>query len=124
MPVGMVAEVPLAGRSFGWDQLGTRTADEDFAPLLAELDRPLDHFKRFIGDTALAGSRGGIARGLDFFGADQVVLGTDCPFDPEGGALFIREIIAAIDGLDVSEAERRRIYEGNIRRLAGHRRRP
>ena len=37
--------------------------------------------------------------GLDFFGADHVLFGTDCPFDPEGGPLFIREIIKAIDGL-------------------------
>ena len=117
------AMVPFfAGRvGHGWDQLGTRTADEDFGPLLAELGRPLDHFKQFIGDTAVSGSRAAIACGLDFFGADQVVFGSDCPFDPEGGPLFIREIIAAIDGLEIPEADRRKIYEDNIRRLARQR---
>jgi aminocarboxymuconate-semialdehyde decarboxylase len=105
----------------GWDQLGSRTADEDFAPLLAKLGRPLDHFKKFIGDTSLSGSKAAIACGLAFFGAEQVVFGSDCPFDPEGGSLFIREIIAAIDALDIPEADRRKIYEDNIRRLARHR---
>jgi predicted TIM-barrel fold metal-dependent hydrolase len=119
----MGAMIPFfAGRvGHGWDQLGSRTADEDFTPLLAELGRPLDHFKRFIGDTSLSGSKAAIACGLDFFGADQVVFGSDCPFDPEGGPLFVREIIAAIDGLGIPEADRRKIYEDNIRRLARQR---
>ena len=89
--------------------------------MLVELGRPLDHFKKFIGDTSLSGSKAAIACGLDFFGADQVVFGSDCPFDPEGGPLFIREIIAAIDGLDIPQADRRKIYEDNIRRLARQR---
>jgi predicted TIM-barrel fold metal-dependent hydrolase len=101
----------------GWDQLGTRTADEDYAPLLKELGRPIDHFKKFYGDTSLSGSKAGIECGLNFFGFDQVVFGADCPFDPEGGPLFIREIIQAINNLKISEADRKKIYEDNIRRL-------
>ena len=50
-----------------------------------------------------------------------MVFGSDCPFDPEGGPLFIREIIAAIDALDIPEADRQKIYEHNIRRLARQR---
>ncbi|NDC53174.1 MAG: amidohydrolase, partial [Planctomycetia bacterium] len=112
----------FAGRvGHGWDQLGTRTADHDFAPLLAELGRPVDHFRRFIGDTALSGSRAGIECGLSFFGIDQVVFGTDFPFDPQGGPLFVRESIAAIDALGISEGDRRKIYEDTIRRLVGGR---
>jgi hypothetical protein len=42
----------------GWDQLGTRTSDEDYTQLLRSLKkRPLDYFKMFYGDTALFGSR-------------------------------------------------------------------
>ena len=41
-----------------WDQLGARTSDEDYASLLKRLKkRPLDYFKEFYGDTALAGAR-------------------------------------------------------------------
>jgi hypothetical protein len=42
-----------------------------------------------------------------------VLFGTDCPFDPEGGPLFIREAIRAIDSLGLKEGDRRRIYFGN-----------
>jgi predicted TIM-barrel fold metal-dependent hydrolase len=54
---------------------------------------------------------------LDFFGVDHVLFGTDCPFDPEGGPMYIRETIRVIDGLDITAAERERIYHHNIKRL-------
>jgi aminocarboxymuconate-semialdehyde decarboxylase len=41
------------------------------------------------------------------------LFGTDCPFDPEGGPLFIRETIKALDGMKLRPQDRRRIYFGN-----------
>ncbi|MEQ4714916.1 amidohydrolase family protein [Nonomuraea sp. B19D2] len=112
------AMVPyLEGRiGLGWsDQLGSRTADEDYTRLLP---RPLlDYFRRFYGDTALSGSAIGTRCGLDFFGADHVLFGTDCPFDPEGGPMYIREIIRVIDELDLTEEAREQIYHLNLCRL-------
>ncbi|MEU6820200.1 amidohydrolase family protein [Streptomyces atriruber] len=111
----------LEGRiDLGWsDQLGSRTAGEEYESLRrARLPkRPLEYFRRFYADTALSGSAIGTRCGLDFFGADRVVFGTDCPFDPEGGPLYIRETIRVIDALDVTEAEREQIYHGTVRRL-------
>ena len=75
--------------------------------------RPIDYFKLFFNDTAVGGARSAIRCGLDFFGADRVLFGTDCPFDPEGGPMFIRETIAVLDGLDLSEDERAAIYSRN-----------
>jgi aromatic ring-opening dioxygenase catalytic subunit (LigB family) len=46
-----------------------------------------------------------------------VLFGTDCPFDPEGGPLFIREVIKAIDGLKLKEDDRRKVYFGNAIRM-------
>jgi predicted TIM-barrel fold metal-dependent hydrolase len=113
----MGAMIPyLEGRiRLGWsDQLGSRTADEDAAHLRRDLSRPaVDYFRRFYADTALSGSAIGTRCGLEFFGADNVLFGTDCPFDPEGGPMYIR----VIDGLDVPADERERIYHRNIRRL-------
>ncbi|MFI0449186.1 amidohydrolase family protein [Actinomadura sp. 6N118] len=114
----MGAMIPyLEGRiGLGWsDQLGSRTADEDYQDLLPQ--RPLDYFRRFYADTALSGSDIGIRCGLEFFGADQVVFGSDCPFDPEGGPMYIRETIRVIDALDVRDLDREKIYYRNIRRL-------
>ncbi|MEU7576924.1 amidohydrolase family protein [Streptomyces sp. NPDC041068] len=118
----MGAMIPyLEGRiGLGWsDQLGSRTAGEEYERLRrARLPRrPLEYFRRFYADTALSGSAIGTRCGLDFFGADHVLFGTDCPFDPEGGPLYIRETIRVIDDLDVTETERERIYHRTVRRL-------
>lgn len=111
----------LEGRiGLGWsDQLGSRTAGEDYQRMRREvLPRPLlDYFRRFYADTALSGSGIGIRCGLEFFGADHVLFGSDCPFDPEGGPMYIRETIRVLDALDIPEDARARIYQHNIKRL-------
>jgi aminocarboxymuconate-semialdehyde decarboxylase len=102
----------------GLDQLGVRTDDEDLTVHLKRLKkRPFDYFKMFIADTALFGARDAMACGLAFFGADQVVFASDFPFDPEKGTFNIRETIRDIDSLDISDTDRKKIYEGNARRL-------
>jgi uncharacterized protein len=105
----------------GWDQLGKRTSDEDYFALLKSLKkRPLDYFKQdFNADTAVFGSRAATVCGLEFFGIDKVVFASDCPFDPEGGTQYIRETIKIIDGLDISKADRDKIYFKNIEKLTG-----
>jgi aminocarboxymuconate-semialdehyde decarboxylase len=107
---------------FGLDQLGARTADEDYEMLRRSLPhRPIDYFRMFWADTAVFGSRAATVCGLSFFGTDQVVFASDAPFDPEGGPMYIRETIKVIDGLDVSDADRRKIYQTNAERLFGRR---
>jgi predicted TIM-barrel fold metal-dependent hydrolase len=103
---------------YGLDQFGTRTADADYGGLLASMrKRPYDYFKMFWADTAVFGSKAATECGLSFFGTGQVVFASDAPFDPEGGAMYIRETLKVIEGLDISEAERRNIYQGNAERL-------
>lgn len=103
---------------YGWDQLGTRTADEDYEGLRKRMKkRPVDYFRMFYGDTSVNGSASAIRCGLDFFGVEHVLFGTDCPFDPEGGPLFIRESIKAIDSLKLKKDDARSIYFGNAFRL-------
>ncbi|OGA24835.1 MAG: amidohydrolase [Betaproteobacteria bacterium RIFCSPLOWO2_02_FULL_67_26] len=102
----------------GMDQMGARTVDEDYGALLKRLGkRPLDYFKMFYGDTSVNGSAPAIRCGLDFFGPDRVLFGTDCPFDPEGGPTFIRESIRAIDSLKLSDSVRNKVYYGNAMRM-------
>jgi predicted TIM-barrel fold metal-dependent hydrolase len=114
------AMVPfLANRvGYGMDQLGARTSDEDYEGLLKRMKkRPVEYFKLFYNDTAINGWVSGMRCGLDFFGADHVLFGTDCPFDPEGGPLFIREIIKGLDSMKLAPDDRRRIYFGNALKL-------
>jgi predicted TIM-barrel fold metal-dependent hydrolase len=102
----------------GWDQLGTRTSDEDYTLLLKKLrKRPLDYFHLFYADTALFGARDAMVCGLKFFGSERVLFASDSPFDPEKGSAFIRWTTEIIDDLDISQKERQDIYEGNARRL-------
>jgi len=101
-----------------WAQLGSRSADEDYAEVLKRLAKPpIEYFRMFYGDTALFGAREAMESGLAFFGADRVLFGTDMPFDPEKGHGFIRDTIAAVDTMRATAEERAKIYEGNARRL-------
>ncbi len=114
---GMVPH--FAGRiGPGLDQLGARTPDEDLTATARRLaKRPFDYFTRFYGDTALFGAGHAVACALEFFGPEHLLFGTDMPFDPERGPGFIRDTIANLDALEVSDAVRRQLYEGNARRL-------
>ncbi|MHA1538212.1 MAG: amidohydrolase family protein [Alphaproteobacteria bacterium] len=102
----------------GWDQLGSRTTDEDLTKVLDRLKkRPLDYFHDFYADTAVFGSVAATRCGLDFFGSEKVLFASDAPFDPEKGAMYIRETIALLDGLGLPPADLEAIYHGNARKL-------
>lgn len=107
---------------YGLDQFGSRTADEDYEALLKSMGRrPIDYFRMFWADTAVFGSRAATECGLSFYGTDQVMFASDAPFDPEGGTLYIRETIRILDSLEIAEADRRKIYQGNAERLFNRR---
>lgn len=102
----------------GWDYLGTRTTEEDYGAVLKSLKkRPIDYFRMFYADTAVFGARAATVCGLDFFGIDHTLFGTDAPFGPQGKWGYTRWAIEIIDGLDITPEARRAIYEGNARRL-------
>jgi len=102
----------------GWDQLGVRTSDRDYASVLRGLrKRPLDYFHMFYADTALFGAYDGTVCGLSFFGVDQVLFASDAPFDPEKGTQYVRETIGVVDRLPISPEEREQIYWRNAARL-------
>jgi predicted TIM-barrel fold metal-dependent hydrolase len=116
--LGAMAPFFDARIGYGMDQLGTRTSDEDYTAILKRMGRrPVEFFKMFYADTSVNGSMAATRCGLDFYGPDHVLFGTDCPFDPEGGPLFIREVIKAIDGLKLREDDRRKVYFGNAIRM-------
>jgi aminocarboxymuconate-semialdehyde decarboxylase len=101
-----------------WAQLGSRSADENYEELLKSMKKkPIEYFRMFYADTVLGGSASALRCGLDFFGADKVVFASDCPFDPEGGPMFIREGIRSVEDLNLTEADKRKIYFGNAMKL-------
>jgi predicted TIM-barrel fold metal-dependent hydrolase len=100
-----------------YDQFGTRT--DEPRSLLGQLKRhPCEYFKMFYADTALHGaSMPALKCGLAFFGSDRVLFGSDMPFDVEKGYKYIRQAIEATEGMTSSRNEKKKIYEGNARRL-------
>lgn len=79
---------------------------------------PVEYYKMFYGDTVLNGnSNYALECGLAFFGEDHVLFGTDMPYDIENGGASLRETIKAIDNLKVPDSTKKKIYEGNARRL-------
>jgi len=48
-----------------------------------------------------------------------VVFASDCPFDPEKGTMYTRETLNILDTLDLSKADRDRIYFANLEALVG-----
>jgi aminocarboxymuconate-semialdehyde decarboxylase len=104
-----------------WSQLGTRTTDEDYSGVLKGLKKPfMEYFKMFYGDTVLGGSASALRCGLDFFGPDHVVFASDCPFDPEGGPMFIRDGIRSVEALNLSDDVVQKIFVENAMRLLKH----
>jgi predicted TIM-barrel fold metal-dependent hydrolase len=85
---------------------------------LRHLRKPLmDYFRMFYGDTAIHGYTPGLMCGYDFFGAEHILFATDMPHDSLGGVKYIRDTIAGVERMDISESEKRMIFEGNARRL-------
>ncbi len=78
---------------------------------------PVEYFRMFYGDTALNGNPPALRCGLEFFGEDHLLFGTDVPYDVENGGVSIRETIKAIGAVGLSESGRKKIYEGNARKL-------
>lgn len=96
----------------GMAVLGSRTTDEDLSGILPALRRPhLDYFRDFYADTAMFGSGTGLPASLAFFGAEHLVFSTDAPLGP------IAETLKALEGLDLTPAQRHAVMQGNAERL-------
>ena len=80
-----------------------------------KLEKPVtDYFRMFYNDTAIMGSTGGLMAAYDFFGCDRLLLASDAPFDGQGGADFTRDTLKSVEDMQISSAERGKIYSGNL----------
>ncbi len=83
-----------------------------------KLRRPVrDYLKMFFADTAIYGYTPGLMCGYAFFGAKNLLFGTDMPFDSQFGLRYTRETIESIERMDISDAEKKMIFEDNARQL-------
>jgi len=79
--------------------------------------RLVDYYRMFYADTAIHGNTSALMCGYAFFGADNMLFGTDMPYDNQIGDRAIRQTILAVDNMNVADWEKKKIFEGNACRL-------
>jgi predicted TIM-barrel fold metal-dependent hydrolase len=79
--------------------------------------QPVDYYRMFYNDTAISGSTKGLMCAYSFFGAEHLLFGTDMPYDNERGYRLTRETIHSIEEMDISDFDKRKIFEDNARKL-------
>jgi len=79
-------------------------------------ENPLDSFKKFYVDTA-DHPVPTLSCAYNFFGSDRLVLGTNYPYGPEEGCLFVKNSLSAVDGLGLQKAEKEKILGLNAARV-------
>jgi hypothetical protein len=75
--------------------------------------------KNFYGDTALYGNTPALMCGLAWFGSDRLLFGTDMPLGASKTGSYGRTLdtIQAIETMDLTDADRRKIFLDNARLL-------
>ena len=94
-------------------------ADEALEPMETEVKPPfIQHFKKFYCDTAASGiAPKALELAVDFFGPERVLFGTDAPFGPKNGQVFVEETLRSIDMMAVTPQVRTAILSGNAKRI-------
>jgi predicted TIM-barrel fold metal-dependent hydrolase len=86
--------------------------------LRGQMKRPLsEYWKQIYGDSALDGTSEAFPCGYAFFGSDRMLFGTDYPFGPEAGEVFIRDNLAGLKTMAISQKDREKILGGNAKNL-------
>jgi len=78
---------------------------------------PIEYFRMFYADTAINDNPSGLMCGLDFYGIDHLIFASDMPYDNQLGERKVRECIKAVEKMDISDLEKKMIFEDNVRNL-------
>src|SRR5207247_7412787 len=93
------------------------TADANPVAAEAGLKKPpVEYYKMLYADTAL-GEVAPTRCGHAFFGTGHCLFASDAPFDSEQGRYLMRNTIAAVEALEISKAEKDKIFSGNAKKL-------
>lgn len=102
----------------GFNQIFFGSTDQNPVAKKAGLKkRPVEYYRMLYADTALNGSIPATRCGHAFFTTSHCLFATDAPFDAEQGRMLTRETINAVRALEISDAEKDRIFAGNARSL-------
>jgi predicted TIM-barrel fold metal-dependent hydrolase len=79
---------------------------------------PIEYYKMFYTDTAIHGNPLSLMCAQSFYGTGHLLFAADMPLgDREFGNRSYRQTINAIEAMDISDEEKRAIFEDNARRL-------
>lgn len=78
---------------------------------------PIEYYKMFYADTALYGNAPALMLGRAFFGIEKILFGTDFPFAGHDGEKVTRQTIDSIEEMEISDEEKKQIFEDNARKL-------
>ncbi|MBN2059608.1 MAG: amidohydrolase family protein, partial [Deltaproteobacteria bacterium] len=108
--------IPYLAARFDWaDDFNEMTAGQRDIDLK---EKGLTYFKRNVYyDTAISGNTGALNCARDFVGIGQMLFGTDAPFDNQFGRRLIRQTIESVERMDLTEGEKKQIYQDNAIRL-------
>ena len=83
-----------------------------------KLKKPIsESLNRIYGDTAVDGTAAALPCGHAFFGTERMLFGTDYPFSPENGEVYLRENLAIIKKWNLPEKDKAMILGGNAEKL-------
>jgi len=76
-------------------------------------EKALNYYRRFYYDTAVNGHTAALQCGRAFAGIDRMVFATDMPFDNQKGRRLIRDTIASVEQMGLTDAEKAKVYRKN-----------
>ena len=87
----------------------------DYGSYTTSLTRqPIEYYKMFYNDTAIHGNTPALMLAYHFWGADHIVFGADMPLgDHYYGLRSYRQTINAIEAMDITDEEKKKIFEDN-----------
>jgi predicted TIM-barrel fold metal-dependent hydrolase len=83
-----------------------------------KLKRPVsESLERIYGDTAVDGTAAALPCGHAFFGTERMLFGTDYPFSPEKGEVYLRDNLRIVKEMDLPQEDKEKILGGNAMKL-------
>ncbi len=76
-----------------------------------------EYWQNIYGDTAVDGAVAAYQCGYSFFGPDRMMFGTDYPFGPEAGEYYIKVNLDAMEAMDISDENKKKILSENAVKL-------
>jgi predicted TIM-barrel fold metal-dependent hydrolase len=79
--------------------------------------KPSDYFRKFFSDSMVHGSAAAMRCGLEFFGAERIMYGTDFPMGSNNGEDWPVEVLDTIRSLGLGAADEELLLGANLHRI-------